>query len=131
RKSPYSRTNRDSRPRVAKSSAHTSCRAARPRQRARRSYRSSAQKDEKRRNASSGPLLRRMPPVAQKFQHHQPSPHHDRGISDVEGVPVISPKVEINEVRHAVAHKPVEHVARGAAKNQGQAELPQPPARAP
>ena len=34
--------------------------------------------------------VRRMPPVAKEFEHHQPGADHDRGISQIECVPVVA-----------------------------------------
>ena len=74
--------------------------------------------------------LVRMPPVAKKFQHHQRGAQHDRGIRQIEGVPVMAADMKVNEVGDAVAQNAIENVSRRSAQNQREAALAQPSAGA-
>src|SRR6185437_15856728 len=77
------------------------------------------------------PLLSsRMPPIPEQFHHHQRRLDHNRRVGHIESRPVITPHMQVNEIRNAALRQPVQHVANRPAQNQRHTYLPQPPARA-
>ena len=70
-----------------------------------------------------------MPPIAKELEQNQSRAEHDRGISEIEGVPVMRADVKIDEVGDAAPRHAIEHIARRTSKNQRDSRLPQAPAR--
>ena len=76
-------------------------------------------------------VLAWMPPVAEKFEHHQRRADDDCRVGDVERVPVIVAEVKIDEVGDAAAQDAVENVARARRRESARVRTgpAHPPAR--
>ena len=63
--------------------------------------------------------------LAKQFQHHQRGAQHDRGIRQIEGVPMMAADMKVNEVGDAVTQKAIGEISQRASQNQGESTFAQ------